>query len=124
MPTVSVQAMQWKPIEDIATVSPFSPEDTECFRELRDVLLKYGALDRFGVSLIHRHFDIAEDEEMIEYTDVENRTLTVMPVKKSEIDWQQTTVTNWKLTAGEEVAMTLCVCARNSNGHLGYHRGA
>jgi hypothetical protein len=122
MSTLSVQAMQWKPIDDISAVSPFSPEDAECFKELRDVLLKFGALDRFGVSLIHRHFDIADDEEMMEYTDVENRTLMVIPVKKSDIDWQHTTMTNWKLNQGEEVATTLCGCARSSNGHLGYHR--
>ncbi|MFO3723167.1 hypothetical protein [Pseudomonas sp. HLMP] len=123
MSNVSVQPMQWKPVEDISSVSPFSPEDAECFRELRDVLQKYDALDRFGISLIHRHFDISEDEEMMEYTDHENRILVVKPVKKSEIDWNFTTITNWRLTEGAEVAVVGCTCARNSNGHLGYHRG-
>jgi len=78
------------------------------------VLQRYGALDRFGISLIHRHFDIADDEELMEYTDVEQRTLTVKPVKKSDIDWQHTTITNWKLTEGEEVARIGCGCASNS----------
>lgn len=123
MSNVSVQPMQWKPVEDISVVSPFSPEDAECFKELRDVLQKYGALDRFGISLIHRHFDVAEDEEMMEYTDLESRTLVVKPVKKSEIDWNHTTITNWRLTQGEDVAVVGCGCATNSNGHLGYHRG-
>lgn len=122
MSHVNVQPMQWKPVVDISTVSPFSPEDAQCFRELRDVLLKHNALDRFGISLVHRHFDINSDEEMMEYTDHENRTLIVKPVKKSEIDWEHTTITNWKLTEGEEVATVGCGCARNANGHLGYHR--
>jgi hypothetical protein len=81
------------------------------------------ALERFGISLIHRHFDIADDEEMMEYTDAQQRILTIKPVKKSDIDWENTTITNWKLTEGDEVARIGCGCARNSGGHLGYHRG-
>ncbi|WP_158300062.1 hypothetical protein [Janthinobacterium sp. RA13] len=34
-----------------------------------------------------------------------------------------TTITNWKLAEGEEVARIGCGCARNADGHLGYHRG-
>jgi hypothetical protein len=123
MHSLNIHAMQWQPVADISAVDPLLPEDLACFRELRDVLQRYGALDRFGISLIHRHFDIANDEELMEYTDAEARTLTVKPVKKSDIDWNHTTITTWKLTEGEEVAHIGCGCARNSGGHLGYHRG-
>lgn len=123
MSKVNIQPMQWKPVADISAVDPFSPDDAACFRELRDVLLKYNALNRFGITLIHRHFDIAPDEEMMEFTDAENRTLIVKPVKLSDINWKNTTVTNWRLTDGDEVATVGCVCARNASGHLGYHRG-
>lgn len=54
----------------------------------------------------------------MEYTDVEACTLTVTPVKKSGIDWQHTTLTDWKLTEAEEVARIGCGCASNSGGHL------
>ena len=123
MHSLNLQAMQWQPVADISAVTPLRPEDLDCFRELRDVLLRYGALERFGIALIHRHFDIADDEEMMEYTDAGQRTLTVKPVKKSDIDWAHTTITNWKLTQGDEVARIGCGCACNSGGHLGYHRG-
>lgn len=122
MSKVSIQPMQWRPVSDISAVAPFSSEDAACFSELRDVLIKHGSLDRFGISLIHRHFDIAPDEEMMEYTDVENRTLVVKPVKLSDIDWENITVTHWRLTAGKKIATVGCVCARGSNGHMGYHR--
>ena len=59
----------------------------------------------------------------MEYTDVAQRNLTLKAVKKSDIDWQDTTITNWTLTEGEEVARIGCGCARRSAGHLGYHRG-
>lgn len=123
MSAVNVQPMQWKPVVNISAAKPFSLEDTECFKELRDVLVKHGAIDRFGISLIHRHFDIEPDEEMMEYTDFNNRMLIVKPVKKSDIDWKHTTITNWRLTEDNEIATVGCGCASNSNGHLGFHRG-
>ncbi|PJC95810.1 hypothetical protein GQ37_025365 [Janthinobacterium sp. BJB1] len=123
MHSLNIQAMQWQPVADISAVQSLQADDLACFRELRDVLLRYGALERFGISLIHRHFDIDDDEELMEYTDAAARTLTVKPVKKSDIDWNHTTITNWKLTEDEEVARIGCGCARNSGGHLGYHRG-
>ena len=96
MHSLNIHAMQWQPVADISAVDPLLPADLACFRELRDVLQRYGALDRFGISLIHRHFDIADDEELMEYTDVEERTLTVKPVKKSDIDWQHAfSAPNW-----------------------------
>ncbi|MGK5053039.1 hypothetical protein [Janthinobacterium sp. RB2P8] len=61
---------EWQPVADISAVDPLLPEDLACFRELRDVLQRYGALDRFGISLIQRQFDIADDEELMEFTDV------------------------------------------------------
>lgn len=123
MHSLNIHAMQWQPVADISAVQSLQADDLACFRELRDVLLRYDALERFGISLIHRHFAIADDEELMEYTDVVQRTLTVKPVKKSDIDWNHTTITSWKLTEDEEVARIGCGCARNSGGHLGYHRG-
>lgn len=37
-------------------VEEFNPEDAALFLELREVLLRHGAVDRFGVALLHRHF--------------------------------------------------------------------
>ncbi len=108
MHSLNIQAMQWQPVADISAVQSLQTDDLACFRELRDVLQRYGALERFGISLIHRHFDIADDEEMMEYTDAQERILTVKPVKKSDIDWEATTITNWKLTEGDEVARIGC----------------
>lgn len=121
MEALQIRPMEWAATRDIDEVCPFSAEDEACFRELRDVLRKYDALDRFGVTLIHKHFDIAEDEAMVEVTDHQNRTLIIRPVKVSEIDERQVTVTNWQLSDGDQVAKRVCVCARTSNGHTGGH---
>ena len=125
MDAIQIQPMQWGdkiPHMGSPELRPYTNEDAACFREIREVLKKYGALDRFGLFLIHKHFEIADDEEMTECTDHAGRTLTIMPRKKAEIDPAMTIATNWRFTETEEVAAACCTCARNSNGHLGYHR--
>lgn len=124
MTTVQVQAMQWGDIPYMGSpkLQPFSPDDSECFREIRDVLARHRALKRFGVFLIHKHFDIDDDEEMTECTDQPGRLLTIAPRKKVEIDRDVTIPTNWIFTETEEIAAACCTCARNDQGHQGYHR--
>ena len=41
----------------------FSEKDAVCFKDIREVLIKHNALDRFGMCLIHKHFEMSEDEE-------------------------------------------------------------
>lgn len=124
MDTLQIRPMQWAKIADIDEVTPFSKEDEKCFRELRAVLRKYKAVDRFGITLVHKHFEIAEDEAMVEYTDHESRMLIIKPVKCAEIDENQITVTNWQLAEGDVVAKRVCVCARTNQGHTGGHTAA
>ena len=114
---LNTQQMQWAATPDIDEISPFGPQDDECFRDLRDVLKKHGALDRFGIALIHKHFEIADDEVMIEFTDVENRELVVKPIKKAKAQGIDSIVTNWKLTDGDEVAQVICTCSQHGRGH-------
>lgn len=125
MTTVQIQAMQWGDIPYMGNpdLVPFSEEnDAECFREIRDVLMRHGALKRFGVFLIDKHFDVAEDEELTEGTDHVGRVLTIAPRKKADIDSKETVPTNWVFTASDQIATVCCTCARNPSGHLGYHR--
>lgn len=120
---VDVQPMQWKGIIDISETEDFTSRDAACFSELRDVLKKHGCLDKFGISLIHKHFDISPDECLLEHTDLDNRTLTIKPVKQSTLEPGSTTITMWRLTEGEKVAEIGCRCARGPNGHFGRHEG-
>lgn len=101
---IVVQPMQWASIPDISEVDPLSAADRDCIREIRDVLARHGRLDRFGINLIHKHFDIAEDECLVESIDEATRTLTVRPEKKSYIG--KAIETQWQLTDG--AACMLC----------------
>jgi len=115
---IITQPMQWASIPDIADVPPLSDRDRECLRELRDVLARHGNLDRFGLNLIHRHFDIAADECLVETIDVESRTLTVRPMKKGSVG--QAIETQWRLSDGEVLAVCDQQCVYNA-GHTSRH---
>jgi len=41
-------------------------------KEMKALLAKHNALERFGIILLHDHFPIAEDEEMVELQDSKN----------------------------------------------------
>lgn len=121
MNSLTVQPMQWKPIINISEAEGFTSRDAACFKEVRDVMGKYGLLDKYGISLIHRHFDIDDDECLIEKVDVDSRTLSVAPMKKRDLQPNSTTTTMWKLTKGDEVAEIGCQCYVSSRGHEGRH---
>jgi hypothetical protein len=123
---IVVQPMQWARVQDIHDVKPLSDDDAQCLREVRDVLLRHHATERFAVSLIHKHFDLSESEQMVEFTDVVDRTLTIRPLQASES--LETIETTWKFAEGEVGAqpLTLCIfrCFSNSNStprHAGKH---
>jgi len=124
MTAVQIQPMQWGDIPYMGSeeLEVFTAEDAACFQDIRDVLVKHDALKRFGMFLIHKHFEVSDDEEMTECTDHAGRTLTILPRKKADIDRSVTIPTNWIFTETEEVAIACCTCARNSGGHQGFHR--
>jgi len=126
MTSIQVQAMQWAGIPQMGSpdLETFSNKDAACFKDIRDVLVKHGALKRFGMFLIHKHFDMAADEELMETTDDTGRELTIAPVKASAIDPENSIVTNWIFTEDENRAKGYCTCARSTTSHLGYHRKA
>jgi hypothetical protein len=43
--------------------------------ELSLLLTKYGLQSRFGISLVHRHFDLAEGEELVDLISVQTRDI-------------------------------------------------
>lgn len=97
---------------NITDVEPRSEKDDALFAELAGVLKRHGALDRFGVCLLHRHFDIKPGEVLLEETDVESRTQTIRPVATIEGDCVETA---WRL--GDGFVAMHCICANYGTGH-------
>jgi hypothetical protein len=120
METVLItRPMQWAATPDISETDPLSQNDKNCLREMRDVLDRFGCLDRFGVNLIHKHFEIADDEALLETIDVEERTLTVRPVKKADLG--PSIETQWNLRRGDAYIACPVFCSPGG-GHRAYHR--
>lgn len=105
------------PPKHIADVEARSQKDDALFAELADVLKNHKAIDRFGVCLLHRHFDIAPGEVLLEETDVHTRIQTIKPVFSVP---KHHTETAWRLGDGF-VAMS-CICADYGGGHTHFQR--
>jgi hypothetical protein len=106
----------------IREVEPRSEKDDTLFAELADVLKKHNALDRIGVSLLHRHFDIKPGEVLLETTDIPSRVQTIRPVPHDEMTTDPYIETSWRLGDGW-IAMG-CKCVKMGDDHQHLSRGA
>lgn len=122
---VSIQiAEALPPLPDIDEVEPLSEKDLACIAAVRKVLEEYGALSRFGMTLLHEHFTIADDEIMMESVDKANRVLTTRPVKAAEHPIENSIETSWRLdsSTGLQRCERYCQKPYGPNGpHMGGH---
>ncbi|WP_157203372.1 hypothetical protein [Methylomicrobium agile] len=120
--TVQISPMQWAHLPDIADVPRLADADYECLDAIREVLVRYNAVGRFGVHLVHKHFNVAPDEVLVEYTDVEARTLHCQVEKRMTegADSVNRIETMWSFVG--EGATRVCdqQCVYN-NGHANRH---
>lgn len=81
--------------------------DFECFSEIKKVLEKYGKSDRFGVALLHKHFEMEGQEVLVETTDVENRSMSIQPqiLDSSNINMIDT---QWYLGGSMPLSLVKC----------------
>jgi hypothetical protein len=108
-------------IKDINEVLPRTASDDPLFAELAAVLKKHDALDRFGITLLHTHFPVADDEIMFEENDPEDRTLSMKTVKKADLEGVDYSETSWHLGPNGEVMMG-CVCKKFGSEHSHSHK--
>lgn len=107
-------------LRHISEVPPLSEADTPLVQELVQVLKKNNALDRFGITLLHRHFLFSDNEVLVETTDVEGRTQIIRPVSKETLRDKQYIETAWRLDTGQ--ATLACVCMVEGGEHTGNHQ--
>lgn len=101
MPTI------WSEIPYMSDIQTLNQSDIPCLAEIREVLKRHNALNRFGVTLVHKHFEIAADEILVERIDFQNRSLTIAPMKKAEAE--ECVETSWNLQEDD----ANIVCAQN-----------
>lgn len=120
---ISIAPMQWAPIHQLQDIEPLNDADTQCLAEVREVLAKHGKLTRFALHLVHKHFDLQDDEIMCEYTDSESRMLTLVPKKKAEILGH--VETTWMLNDAGPLTACIYACywVANAQQHVSQHSG-
>ncbi len=106
---------------DISEVQPLTSKDQPMVDEIYQILKKHNALTRFGLTLLHKHFDITKDEMLIESVDPKTRTQTVKPYKKDELTDYDFIETAWRLDTGK--AVMDCKCIKLGNDHSHQPRG-
>jgi hypothetical protein len=96
------------PLPLVEDAVPLDPRDEALVAEVREVLERHGALGRFGLALLHRHFVLADDEILVESTDVERRVQRIEPLKSHDPVIANSIETAWRLD-GPPTAMAKCV---------------
>ena len=90
-------------------VDDLDESDLACFREIAAVLQRHGKLDRFDLALRHGHFDVADDELLIETNDPITRTLSIEPYRSDALPADsKIRETVWSLDVDGPVASQRC----------------
>lgn len=82
---------------------------------------KHNCIDRFGVALLHKHFDLQEDEVLLETTDVDGREQWIRPIKESYLKENRIEAQTTLVCYSDAGLSRMCVCARGPDGHIGRH---
>jgi hypothetical protein len=108
------------PLPNINDVDPLRPADYACMEEIREVLLRRGCLQRFGLTLLHRHFPLGDDEVLVESVDVQNRVITQVPKKAAFVRTGIETAWRFDMFKETQRCETLCEVACDYDG-VAYH---
>lgn len=120
MTALALRPMEWAPLKDIDDVAPLGDADAACLKELYAVLKRHGKQDRLGVTLLHKHFPMNDDEVLLEHTDPVTRRLVLQPAKLDSPEIARSVQTSWRLTEDQgAVTNTWCErrCVRNIHGN-------
>lgn len=108
-------------LRDINDAPPLTESDAAMVQEIVAVLKKYDALDRFGLTLLHQHFPISDDEVLLETTDINARTQLIRPVPKSSLESEAYIETSWRLDTGKSMMHCVCRVDPDTGSHNHYH---
>ena len=117
-----LETVQWSTVDYIEDLEPISEQDYAVLNELREVLMRHGYEDRFGICLLHKHFDLRPGEAALEESDEKLRVSTIRIVP--EQDCQGAMETAWRLGSDEIRAGRNCTLkchGYGTTGHSKYH---
>lgn len=104
----------------IEAVAPLDDADRACFAEIRAALEKHGKLERFGVALLHKHFDLKDGECLVELTDENKRVSRVMPMTETDVP-PKSVETLWRLDAPGAISICVVRCYYYNTHNTEHH---
>lgn len=117
------QAIQWSRLPHMDEVAPIGDKDRAVLEELREVILRHGYGDRFGVCLLHRHFPMDPQEVLVETTDESARMSAIEVCRRGEVPSGSFIETMWHFVEGETNTGTECrLMCDYAGGHKRVHR--
>ena len=112
---------EYNALPDFDSIVPKNEDDEECLREVRDVLERHGKLNRFGIVLLHKHFDLKPGEVLIESTNEKERTHAVKVVNNEDVPPCGGVETAWILKEGNPVMRCYSSCSYRNGEHRDSH---
>ncbi|HAS43800.1 MAG TPA: hypothetical protein DCS93_25185, partial [Microscillaceae bacterium] len=94
-------AEAYKNLPYIDDVKEYSKEDEALFKEIKEVLKKYGVLDKFGITLLHTHFPVKKGEVMVEHYNPEDKSQLTKPHPAEDIDKLGLVPISWRFVDDE-----------------------
>ena len=110
----------WAGLPHISEAEPLGEADGPLVDDLVAVLKKHNALSRFGLTLLHKHFELEDGEVLVETTDRENRSQNIAPQFLSDVMREPIIQTAWRLDSGKPIMS--CVCVNFGGDHSHQHR--
>jgi hypothetical protein len=117
----AISVTAWAELPHISDVEPLGPADMACLDEVRSVLEKHGALDRFGINLIHRHFELEDDEIVLESTECTTRRQVVEVRPRAVIQHGNVIATQWIFGAKGNAMSCRGYCDYQDYAHRNRH---
>jgi len=106
-------------LRDIDDTPGPSQEERSQLERLAAFMKREGMTARFGITLLHKHFEVEDDEMLVESCDPENRTLTIQSMKKEELakvagGYKQT---QWRYDGANGNLACVLLCSNVGQGH-------
>ena len=86
-----------------------SNSDSACIQDIVQVLKKHNCLERFELTLLHKHFELEDDEVLAETNNPVCRTLLVEPIAKEDLENSQYYETAWRFDDGRPITTRVCL---------------
>lgn len=108
----------WNDLDRVHDVAPLDDGDQAVLLELHAVLRRHGAQKRFGVTLLHSHFDLDEGEVLVERVDADGRSMSISAEPAESFESVELVATSWRFLGDRLMPLQYCHRPKDSIFHM------